>query len=534
MTRIRSLLLLGTALGFVLAVPCAQARDVQVAQATPGGGEKEPPGKPGEHKAPPHATPPQHPAQPQHAPPQRPAQPSPVQHPAQQPHPAPAQTPAQLAPQPHAPERPAQTAPHPAAPEHKPAEAPHRGEPPERKPAQVAPAQPQKPAQTTPATPQPQTPAQHAPAAPQQPKPSQVAPPAAAQPQKPAQGTPAGAPQKPAQAGPSAPTQQKPAQTAAPAPAAPPPPQQPRDASQFIGKQGQAPTQTLRDLKQERHETREGNRTIIREGDRTIVRENNRTIIRHSEADRFAVGARTVQEEHRGDLTLSVVVRPNGVRIVNETDPQGRLVRRIRRDPDGREVVIIDESRFGPQRPLFLDLPPPRIRIPRDRYIVDLDRAPPERIYETLIAPPVEEVDRVYSIGEVRYNAPLRQLMPRVDLDINFDTGSWQITPDQIEKLDVIARALTRAIERNPREVFLIEGHTDAVGSDEDNLSLSDRRAETVAVALTEQFGVPPENLVTQGYGEQDLKIPTQGPERANRRVAIRRITPLIDRTAGR
>ncbi len=75
----------------------------------------------------------------------------------------------------------------------------------------------------------------------------------------------------------------------------------------------------------------------------------------------------------------------------------------------------------------------------------------------------------------------------------------------------------------------MVEGYTDATGADEDNLSLSDRRAESVAVALTEQFKVPPENLVTQGYGEQYLKVDTQGPEEANRRVAVRRITPLID-----
>jgi outer membrane protein OmpA-like peptidoglycan-associated protein len=120
--------------------------------------------------------------------------------------------------------------------------------------------------------------------------------------------------------------------------------------------------------------------------------------------------------------------------------------------------------------------------------------------------------------------------MPRVDLDtVTFDTGSWQIGPEQIDKLAVIAHALHRAVERNPREVFLIEGHTDAVGSDVDNLSLSDRRAETVAVVLTEQFQVPAENLSTQGYGSQYLKIPTPGPERQNRRVAVRRITPLLD-----
>jgi OOP family OmpA-OmpF porin len=97
-----------------------------------------------------------------------------------------------------------------------------------------------------------------------------------------------------------------------------------------------------------------------------------------------------------------------------------------------------------------------------------------------------------------------------------------------------VAQGLNRAIQRNPREVFLIEGHTDAVGSDDDNLSLSDRRAEAVAVALTEQFHVPPENLVTQGYGEQDLKVQTQDASRANRRVSVRRITPLIDQAAAR
>ncbi len=96
-------------------------------------------------------------------------------------------------------------------------------------------------------------------------------------------------------------------------------------------------------------------------------------------------------------------------------------------------------------------------------------------------------------------------------------------------KLQVIADGLNRAIQRNPNSVFLIEGHTDAVGSDVDNLSLSDRRAESAAELLSQQFGVPPENLATQGYGEQYLKVPTDGPERLNRRVTVRYITPLLN-----
>jgi OOP family OmpA-OmpF porin len=150
-------------------------------------------------------------------------------------------------------------------------------------------------------------------------------------------------------------------------------------------------------------------------------------------------------------------------------------------------------------------------------------------IYDALVAPPIERLERPYTLEEIRYSPMLRERMPRVDIDtVNFELGSWELSPDQVDRLGAIAEAIGRAISRNPQETFLIEGHTDAVGSDVDNLSLSDRRAESVALALTERFQVPAENLVTQGYGEQYLKVPTEGPERQNRRVTVRRITPLL------
>ena len=88
---------------------------------------------------------------------------------------------------------------------------------------------------------------------------------------------------------------------------------------------------------------------------------------------------------------------------------------------------------------------------------------------------------------------------------------------------------MRRIISENPSEVFLIEGHTDATGAGSYNLALSDRRAESVALALSEYFDVPPENMVVQGYGETDLLVETLESERANRRAAVRRITPLLD-----
>lgn len=319
-----------------------------------------------------------------------------------------------------------------------------------------------------------------------------------------------------------------------PAAAPPPPPTQARSASEFIRRGDQRPQRGFDDIRRERREVREGNRTIITEGDRTIVRDGNRTIIRHNEADRFAIDARDVRVTRRGDDTISIIVRPDGAQIITTTGRDGRLIRRVRRDRAGREVVIID-NRFANRRPgFFVNVPPPRWRGPPERYILDGRRANRDAIFALFLAPPIERIDRRYTLEEVRYSEPLRAYMPRVDLDVHFETGSWQITPDQIEQLAAIADGINRAVAKNPREVFMIEGHTDAVGSDEDNLSLSDRRAEAVAVALTEQFRVPPENLVTQGYGEQYLKVETEGPSEENRRVAVRRITPLIDQQAGR
>ena len=466
--------------------------------------------------------PPGPPAQvPPAGPPQRPAQPAPQPPaPGQPPHP-PQGAPAQVPP-PGPAQRPAQTAPQPPAPGQ-----PRRG--PEFAPARMPPAgPPQQPAQTVPPPGQvpqlPQgAPAQLPPAGPAQ-RPAQTAPP------QPPQGAPAQAPapaQQPAQAAP-APLPAPPAPPAAQAqplqPAGPGAGMAPRTA------QGQ-PMVKMQQLQAERHQTVEGNRTIIREPDRVIIREDDgRFLIRHSEVDRFRYDARDVRVERQGNNNVTIVVRPDGARIVTALDDNGRLVRRSRVLPDGREIVLIEDR--GPlvaNYNYYVELPPPVIRMPRERYIVETERASPEMIYEALVAPPIERLERPYTLEEIRYSPMVRERMPRIDLDtINFEFGSWEVPPDQLDRLAVVAQAIARAIQHNPREVFLIEGHTDAVGSDVDNLSLSDRRAESVALALSDRFQVPAENLSTQGYGKQYLKVPTDAPERQNRRVTVRRITPLL------
>jgi OmpA-OmpF porin, OOP family len=289
----------------------------------------------------------------------------------------------------------------------------------------------------------------------------------------------------------------------------------------------------LDEFRGERREIQEGGRTVITEPGRIIIRDpSGQEYVRHDEVDRFRYGARDIQTQTVGGETRTVVVRPDGTQVITVMGRDGQLLRRIRRDERGREIIIIDNSYRDPRAigGFYVDLPPPVVRIPYDRYIVDSEDAPPELIYDTMMAPPVDRIDRRYSLDEIRYSPNVRQRMPSIDVNtINFETGSWEIPPDQASKLQVIADGLNRAIQSNPREVFLIEGHTDAVGNDVDNLSLSDRRAESAATLLTQQFGVPAENLTSQGYGEQYLKEQTDGPSRINRRVTIRRITPLLN-----
>jgi outer membrane protein OmpA-like peptidoglycan-associated protein len=346
------------------------------------------------------------------------------------------------------------------------------------------------------------------------------------------------APQKPAVLNP----------TTAPLPVAPLPPAPGNPAAAKAFQPGfqpaGAPPQKLQDVQKGRTERVEdgGKRTIIQEIDnRVIIKQDNRTIIRHDETQRFAKNATDVRSERRADgTTQTIIVQPGGIQIFNIVDNSGRTVRRYRRDERGREVNIIDNRSFyaGGGAALAvglvvgavaLALRPPEIRIPREKYVVEYDRASDDDIYETLTAPPVERLERRYSLEEVRFSHELRERMRRLDLDtVTFEFGSWEVSSAQFSKLERVANVIDRILRDKPDEVFLVEGHTDAVGSDIDNLTLSDRRAQAVAEILTGVFRVPAENLVTQGYGEQYLKVATQNAEQANRRVAVRRITPLM------
>ena len=268
---------------------------------------------------------------------------------------------------------------------------------------------------------------------------------------------------------------------------------------------------------------------------RTIININNTLIIQNNDSDRLQERADEVyyDELPRG-RSRETIVRPNGVQIITVRNRYGDIIQRTRVMPDGREYVLAYAPEYDSE--VYVDwidpgvsLPPLVLTIPIREYILVASSARQTDFLSFLEEPPVERVERLYSVNEVKRSARVRDKVRRIDMDsLAFDFGKATIPEAQVEKLANVADAMVEILKKNPGETFLIEGHTDAVGKDQANLVLSDRRAESVAVALTDVFGIPAENLTTQGYGERYLKVRTQKPEAQNRRVTIRRITALV------
>lgn len=274
-----------------------------------------------------------------------------------------------------------------------------------------------------------------------------------------------------------------------------------------------------------------GGRVVEDQGDRLIVEQDGQFFVRRDESSLLRDGDAEVRVERlNGGLTQETITRNNGVQVITIRDEGGFVLYRSRIRRDGREVVLIDNRGFDDAGEIFIgDLPPLQLQIPQERYIVPARRADYEVIFDTFAAPPVVEVEETFTLRQVRENERVRDLVRRVDLDsITFETGQATVRQSQVPLLEDIARAALALVDRDPTTLLLVEGHTDAVGSDISNLALSDRRAETVARILVAYYDVPPENLIVQGYGESFLKVQTQAAEEQNRRVTIRNITPLL------
>ena len=126
---------------------------------------------------------------------------------------------------------------------------------------------------------------------------------------------------------------------------------------------------------------------------------------------------------------------------------------------------------------------------------------------------------RSLSLAEREEIATIVTNKPKIDLEINFDYNSANISAKSLPSVQALGRALSNPDLKG--STFIVAGHTDAAGGDAYNQDLSERRADSIKRYLVDKFGVPGTDLVTVGYGKTKLKDPANPLAEVNRRVQV-------------
>ena len=126
---------------------------------------------------------------------------------------------------------------------------------------------------------------------------------------------------------------------------------------------------------------------------------------------------------------------------------------------------------------------------------------------------------RSLSLGDRQHMAEIAAKRPKIDVEINFDFNSADVTPSAEPQLNSLGKALTST--ELAGTVVMLGGHTDAKGTDDYNQKLSERRAETVKRFLVDNYKVSPDLLLTSGFGKSGLKNMADPYAAENRRVEI-------------
>ena len=269
-----------------------------------------------------------------------------------------------------------------------------------------------------------------------------------------------------------------------------------------------------------------GEKIVSRSGDRVVVQDDTGElrVLKDDNALLRRPGDEVQTQTFDDGSTRTIVTKSDGSRVETIRSRDGTVLRRTNFDAQGREYVLVDDL-VEEREVVVNDLPQVQETQQAQRASTQ-DEAALRHALQTELR---NDQGRTFSLRQVREIREVRSLAPQLELDaVRFPTGSAAIQPEQARSLANIGTTLRDLIQKDPRTVILVEGHTDAVGDASYNLALSDRRAETVALALTEYFDVPPANLITQGYGESQLRVPTTSAEPANRRAVVRNITGLL------
>lgn len=138
------------------------------------------------------------------------------------------------------------------------------------------------------------------------------------------------------------------------------------------------------------------------------------------------------------------------------------------------------------------------------------------------------EALRGLAVAHMKYTGPPESRPPlavqldqlaQINVEIEFDLNSAMIKPASYRTLGSIADAMHNPVLLGYK--FLVVGNTDATGTREYNLKLSQERADAVMQALATAFRVDPRRLEAVGLGQENLQDPKHPDAAINRRVQI-------------
>jgi outer membrane protein OmpA-like peptidoglycan-associated protein len=126
---------------------------------------------------------------------------------------------------------------------------------------------------------------------------------------------------------------------------------------------------------------------------------------------------------------------------------------------------------------------------------------------------------RSLSMGEREEIAEIASTKQKIDLDIQFDYNSADISTTSMPSVQALGKALSNPNLRG--STFVVAGHTDAIGSEAYNRDLSERRADSIKRYLVDKYGIAGTDLVTVGYGKDKPKDAAAPMDPVNRRVQV-------------
>ena len=134
-------------------------------------------------------------------------------------------------------------------------------------------------------------------------------------------------------------------------------------------------------------------------------------------------------------------------------------------------------------------------------------------------------IENLFERDEARVSREGNELVLRL-VGLVFESGSAEIAPEHRGLLQKVAQAAAVF----PRSQIVVEGHTDAYGSDDTNMTLSRERADAVRDYLADELGIPSFRTTAEGYGETQPIANNETPQgrERNRRIDVR-IEPQLE-----